>query len=348
MPHALIALGSNLGDRQAIFAEAESRLARLPSTRVLARSRSYETAPVGGPPGQRPFLNAALLLETALAPQALLESLQQVEADSGRRRDQRWGPRSLDLDLLLYDQLVVNTSTFVLPHPRMTWRRFVLEPAAEIAPNMVHPTIGWTIGRLLEHLNGAAPYVAITGPKCAGKTWLANELACQSGISLLPYLAPSSATRPPPPNSSGHDSSMGLQSLEEWARRLAADLPHWSEPGRVWVSDFWFDQAMAVARTELPDDQVETFRQRWQLLRPGIVRPKLIVLLDPPLDCLLERIRRRARPEEMRLGSEALERLRREIRKEAMQPDRGPCLHATDSDRRPILDEVTAAIRAME
>lgn len=141
---------------------------------------------------------------------------------------------------------------------------------------------------------------------------------------------------------------MGLQSLEEWARRLVPDLPHWSEPGRVWVSDFWFDQAMAAARAWLPDEQVETFRRRWQLLRAGLVRPKLLVLLDPPSECWGERIGQRAQSEETRLGPESLERLRREIRKEAMQPDRGPCLHVTDSDRRLILDEVAAAIQAMK
>lgn len=348
MSDALIALGSNLGDRQALFAEAQSRLARLPGTRVVAQSRSHETAPVGGPSGQGLFLNAALLLETALAPQALLEALERVEADLGRRRDQRWGPRALDLDLLLYDQLVLNTSTLVLPHPRMAWRRFVLEPAAEIAPSMLHPSIGWTIGRLLEHLNAAPLYVAITGPICAGKTWLANELALRGGITVLADPFPTSMMEAASPNSSGRGRPMGLQSLEEWAQRLAANLSQWSEPGRAWVSDFWFEQAMAIARARLADDQVEVVRRRWQLLRPRVVRPKLIVVLDPPIESLVERIRRRAPPEEIRLGPEALERLCREIRKEAMQPDHGPWLHVVDADGRLILDEVTAAVQAMK
>ena len=136
------------------------RLVAQPQIAVAAVSCWRETAPVGGPPGQPPFLNGALLAETSLAPHDLLAALQQIENDLGRRRAERWGPRTIDLDLLLYDELVLDTPSLTLPHPRMAWRRFVLEPAAEVAGAMLHPTIGWTIARLLEHLNTARPYVA--------------------------------------------------------------------------------------------------------------------------------------------------------------------------------------------
>ena len=115
----------------------------------------------------------------------MLACLEQIENRLGRRRTERWGPRTIDLDLLLYDELVLDTPTLVLPHPRMAWRRFVLEPAAEVAGTMLHPTIRWTIARLLEHLNSARPYVAITGPIAAGKTQLAERLAAAISARLM-------------------------------------------------------------------------------------------------------------------------------------------------------------------
>ena len=146
----LIALGSNLGDRRRTLDEAVARLARHPQLRVLATSPWIETAAVGGPPGQGDFLNGAILLETSLPPEAVLAILQEIEAALGRRREERWGPRSIDLDLLLYDQEVRQTPSLVLPHPRMTQRRFVLEPAAAIAASMVHPLTGWTLQQHLD------------------------------------------------------------------------------------------------------------------------------------------------------------------------------------------------------
>ena len=152
MSVCLIALGSNLGDRRQTLDEAVARLARHPQLCVLATSPWIETAAVGGPPGQGDFLNGAVLLETSLPPEAVLTLLQEIETALGRRREEHWGPRSIDLDLLLYDQEVRRTPSLVLPHPRMTQRRFVLEPAAAIAASMVHPLTGWTVRQHLDSL----------------------------------------------------------------------------------------------------------------------------------------------------------------------------------------------------
>ncbi len=177
MSLCLIGLGSNQGNRQAILDAAVARLAAHPQINVVAASAWRETAPVGGPPGQPRFLNGALTLRTSLGPPELLALLQCVETELGRERAERWGPRTIDLDLLLYDDAVLNTPALVIPHPRMACRRFVLEPAAEVAGAMLHPTIGWTVARLLEHLNAARRYVAVTGPIAAGKTQLVERLA---------------------------------------------------------------------------------------------------------------------------------------------------------------------------
>jgi 2-amino-4-hydroxy-6-hydroxymethyldihydropteridine diphosphokinase len=145
---AAIALGSNLGDRERNLRLAIDRMATL--GKVVAVSRFHNTAPVGLV--QQPdFLNGALLLETRLLPLPLLHGLLGIERAMGRDRATvpAKGPRTIDLDLLLYDQVVLATAELTLPHPAMHDRRFVLEPLAEIAPAWVHPIAGASIASLL-------------------------------------------------------------------------------------------------------------------------------------------------------------------------------------------------------
>jgi 2-amino-4-hydroxy-6-hydroxymethyldihydropteridine diphosphokinase len=149
---AAIALGSNLesrcGDREANLREAVERVRGLGV--VKAVSSMYDTEPVGYRDQPR-FLNAALLLETELGPLELLRGLLGVEHSMGRDRSavMEKGPRVIDLDLLLYGQVVMATAELSLPHPEMQERRFVLEPLAEFAPGLVHPVLGLTVGEML-------------------------------------------------------------------------------------------------------------------------------------------------------------------------------------------------------
>jgi 2-amino-4-hydroxy-6-hydroxymethyldihydropteridine diphosphokinase len=182
MAYGLIALGSNLGDRAAQLRQATAKLARLPATRLIACSRWHETPPIGGPRGQGLFLNAAALVGSSLAPAALFAELRRIEEQLGRTRGERWTARSLDLDLLLYDQETVQTPELVLPHPRMECRRFVLEPAAEIAAWMVHPESAWTVGGLLNHLDEAAEVVAVAASEAAIADGIVTAIA--SRLSL--------------------------------------------------------------------------------------------------------------------------------------------------------------------
>jgi 2-amino-4-hydroxy-6-hydroxymethyldihydropteridine diphosphokinase len=138
---AFIGLGANLGDREAQVRRAFATLAELPGTSLLAASSIYRSAPVGV--GAQPdFINAVAAIETLLAPRALLEALLAAERRFGRRRDFPGAPRTLDLDLLLYGERVIDEPGLVVPHPRMHERAFVLAPLAEIAPDAVVPGRG--------------------------------------------------------------------------------------------------------------------------------------------------------------------------------------------------------------
>lgn len=133
---AAIGLGSNLGDRRANLDAAVAALAGLGE--IDAVSSLYETTPIGGPP-QDDYLNAVVLLDTELEPIELMDALLTIEADLGRVRAERFGPRTLDLDLLLYGDQVVDAPDLSVPHPRMTERRFVLEPLLEVCPGASLP-----------------------------------------------------------------------------------------------------------------------------------------------------------------------------------------------------------------
>ena len=140
MARAGIALGSNLGDRDALIAAAVVGIDRLPATQIVLRSSLWESDPVDCSPGAGPFLNAAVEIETALAPLALLERLQGIETALGRPRVRPANsPRTVDLDILYYDGVVVDHPRLVIPHPRASKRAFVLLPLAEIRPAFVLP-----------------------------------------------------------------------------------------------------------------------------------------------------------------------------------------------------------------
>ena len=136
--HAYVGLGSNLENPIQQVSDALIELNEIPQTRLLKQSQLYRSDPVG-PPGQPDYINAVALLETALEPLDLLDALQSIENAHQRRRIQHWGPRTLDLDLLLYADQQIDLERLQVPHPHMTEREFVLYPLAEIAPEIELP-----------------------------------------------------------------------------------------------------------------------------------------------------------------------------------------------------------------
>lgn len=257
MATALISLGSNLGDRAATLTSALAALEATPDVQVVRTSRFYETSPVGGPGFQEPFLNAVAQLETTLEPEALFDVLQRVENEHGRVREQHWGPRTLDLDLLTYDDLALHTARLTLPHPRMSYRKFVLDGLLEIAPHERHPLIGRSYVDLLKHLETTHDYVAFVGPSMSGGADFRSQFAAEAtdcgGAKLVeatPRDVPAFAELAASPSL---DMATAIKFFQARAAAIRESL---NEAGDKWiVDDGWLPaELMALAhRTQFAD-----------------------------------------------------------------------------------------------
>ena len=151
METAYIGIGSNLGDKKHNCLKAVDRIGEILGSEVIACSDWYLTKPVGVE-GQDWYMNGALCLSTNLSAQNLLSKLQAIEADMGRVREERWGSRIIDLDILLYGREIISEETLTVPHPLMHLRKFVLVPMVQLAQDLIHPSLPVTMGELLEKL----------------------------------------------------------------------------------------------------------------------------------------------------------------------------------------------------
>lgn len=160
-----IAMGGNLGDVRTAFIRAREILNELAQSHVTDSSLLYRTAPIG-PADQPDYLNAVIRVQSSLLPPSLLETLQDIEQHLGRRRRERWGPRTLDLDIIACDDLIMDTPALTIPHAKMHERMFVLRPLCDIAPDWHHPRLGKSAKALMDVLlaRGEAPLAG-------GETW---------------------------------------------------------------------------------------------------------------------------------------------------------------------------------
>ncbi|MGI9455884.1 MAG: 2-amino-4-hydroxy-6-hydroxymethyldihydropteridine diphosphokinase [Aeoliella sp.] len=176
MSFCLLAVGSNVGERQHSIDEAIVAVGRLKDTSVEARSGLHATLPIGGPAGQGEFLNGAIVVETSKSVETLHRELQSIENLLGRERRERWSARPIDLDLLLVDDQVLETAALKLPHPRMSFRPFVLESAVEVAGDWRHPRLGCTLDALWTQLRGGDDGLLVYGGTSTDREWHAAQL----------------------------------------------------------------------------------------------------------------------------------------------------------------------------
>ena len=282
MARCLVGCGSNLGHRREQLDRAVELLRFMPGVRMLAVSRFRETRPVGGPVGQSAYLNGACLLETDLGPHDVLGMLSAVENTLHRERTERWGERTLDLDLLLYDDLVVDETTLTVPHPRMATRRFVLEPAVEIAADFEHPLAACSLRTLLDNISAPHPLVAVVGAPGSG----AEEVAAAVGDAVMARVIHAPRPLPLPVPATSAEGWHDL--IAAWVEPLASAA--WPDDPHGTVVDYCIDTIAAAAAVGLsPADAARLDAALERAARRARV-PHVAILLVAPADVLEERI----------------------------------------------------------
>jgi 2-amino-4-hydroxy-6-hydroxymethyldihydropteridine diphosphokinase len=294
MARCLVGCGSNIGKRRDYLDRAMELLRYMPGVSLVRVSRYRDTRPIGGPPGQGVFLNGACLLETDLAPHDVLGMLAAVENTLDRERGERWGPRTVDLDLLLYDDVVLDTASLTIPHPRMVTRRFVLEPCVEIAADLTHPLAGCTLAELLESISSPHPHVAVIGVPGAGAAEIAEAVAHATLARLV--LAP--------PEygvvfggAAGRDAMPGDRAWRDAVEACAQPLltKRWLADPHGTVADYWLDTVRLAAADSLTAELLGPFESFCARTAAATVSPQVAILLVASPDALEERLALAAR-----------------------------------------------------
>jgi len=311
---AYIGLGSNLGDRQRIIRDALNGLGRHGQVEVIRVSAIKETPPLGRSP-QPYYLNGVAEIRTTLTATGLLDVLMATENVLGRTRRGKWGPRTIDLDLLLFGREIIHLPNLIVPHPQMHLRSFVLNGLCELDGELVHPLFGEPVGELARRLGGgnftldlvAPQLVSIAGLIGVGKTTLMNRLAgaLDAETVVEPY-----DTNPFLPQVYAGKQELALDSQLYFLVNRAEQLnPATLLPDNVSLADYVFDKELLYARRLLGPEQFRLYERIYQPFAETVAAPVLVIYLrDAPEHCL-ERIHRRNRPYEQEITLDFLESL---------------------------------------
>ena len=292
----LIGCGANVGARREQLDQAIDMLRFMPGIQLMHVSQFLETRPVGGPPGQPPYLNAACLIETTFEPIEVLDMLLAVENTLQRSRETRWGPRTIDLDLLIYDDCILKTERLQVPHPRMTTRRFVLEPAAEIAADLEHPVSRCSIHELLENISQRHLHVAVVGVPGSGAPEIADAVADVTLSRLIHAPAPLPIAGWGALSTKHVSTKEPTEQLLLLSQKYADPLlkANWPDGPHGTVTDYWIESIRLAAENNSAIDTNKQFENAFASISQKTVTPHVVLLLNVNRQTLSERIAYRA------------------------------------------------------
>ncbi len=303
---AYIGLGSNLGDRKDYIDKAIKMLAEAEQVKFVGVSELIETAPLGRAE-QPDYLNAVAEIQTSFSLEDLHKTLIESENRLGRVRQEKWSPRTIDLDLLLFEDQRIETAELRVPHPQMHLRSFVLKGLCRLDSKLLHPVMNVSVGELAARLNGCdfildpdkPQLVSIAGNIGAGKTTLAKELAGRFDCQALfePY-----DTNPFMPDVYAGKKELALDSQLFFLTSRVEQLDRDNlEPGQIYISDYVFDKELIYARTLLNAQQLALYEGIYLPFTAKVATPMLVIYMqDSPHNCL-QRIHERNRPYEQQI-----------------------------------------------
>jgi 2-amino-4-hydroxy-6-hydroxymethyldihydropteridine diphosphokinase len=316
MTIAYIGLGSNLGDREDFIHKALKMLAETKNIEVARVSDLIETAPLGGA-NQPKYLNAVAQIKTALTAENLHKTLLNIETSLGRAKREKWSSRTIDLDLLLFGEEIINSPDLTVPHPQVHLRSFVLKGLRELNRELVHPVLKESIDELALRLNGAdfvingeqPQLVSVAGIIGVGKTTLAKKL---SNILDCKCILEAYDKNPYLPDVYAGKKELALDSqlffLTSRAEQLTCNA---LASGRIAISDYVFDKELIYAQLLLNTKQLVLYEKIYPPFSAKISPPVLVIYLTDSVQNCLERIHRRNRPYEQKIQPQFLDSLSR-------------------------------------
>lgn len=334
---AYIGLGSNLGERKNYIDKAIHKLRETPNTAVGQVSEIIETKPLCDS-SQPAFLNCVAEIKTGLSAGQLHQQLVRIENVLGRERKEKWGPRTIDLDLLLFGDEKINSDALIVPHPQMHLRSFVLGGLGQLNQKLLHPILGETIEVLAGRLNGCdyVPFVnrqqliSIAGNIGEGKTTLARKLAAVLSCEAIferyytnPFLAKVYA--------GNKDLALASQ-LYFLTSRVEQLNPAVLDKGRPVITDYVFQKELIYARVLLSDEQRKLYLKIYKQLSPAVVAPAVLLYLTDSPEVCLERIHRRNRPYEQQIEMSFLQAIDAGYKKLVAEWNHSPVITLADFD----------------